>query len=232
MLHSIQRRPTGWGMLLTTRLKKLVSYAPHNPSVHNVGNNNLLHALLLPVIWTYIKYTAFQGVDVRSRSLSYVPRAYLANGACDLGCSVGHMSKTLQNVGVTPVVGLDTSESMLHVARLHAPTIHFETRNVCLDLLPTAGLYSISFLFHEMPVAAQYTTLKQILSTNSSAGILVVDIDPVIELKGTPETGQEPYIADYLANVERMMEDVARKTNRKLRCHQIVPGKCKSWFLE
>ena len=83
--------------------------AAAHPRVHSIGNAHPLHAAILPIVWTWIRYAAFAGVDVRARALSeLVPREYVAGAvACDLGCSVGHMSRTLRNRGALSVVGVD-----------------------------------------------------------------------------------------------------------------------------
>lgn len=216
--------------------------AAAHPRVHSIGNAHPLHAAILPIVWTWIRYAAFAGVDVRARALSeLVPREYVAGAvACDLGCSVGHMSRTLCNRGALSVVGVDASDAMLAVARLWAPTLSYCTANACLDPLPSASLYTLSFVLHEMPAESHYAAVRNALRYNHSAGVLVVDIDPAtpaakknVDGAGVarPETGDEPFLVNYCGGVEKTLQTVARRTGKRLSTASIVPGKCRAWFL-
>lgn len=229
-------------MHLPTPARQRIKAAAAHPRVHSIGNAHPMHAALLPLVWTWIRYAAFAGVDVRARALTeLVPREYLAGGvACDLGCSVGHMSRLLKDVGVARVVGVDASDSMLAVARLASPTLSYHKANACLDPLPAASLYTLSFVLHEMPAESHYAVVRNALQYNHSAGVLVVDIDPTtlaakknVDDVGVarPETGDEPFLVGYCATVEDAMQTVARRTGKRLHTASIVPGRCRAWFL-
>ncbi|MBC7949779.1 MAG: class I SAM-dependent methyltransferase [Chitinophagaceae bacterium] len=45
----------------------------------------------------------------------------------DLGCGPGHTTQYLSEQGVADIVGIDLSEKMIEQARMHFPTIPFET---------------------------------------------------------------------------------------------------------
>lgn len=229
-------------MRLPTATRARIRAAAAHPRVHSIGNAHPVHAALLPLVWTWIRYAAHAGVDVRARALiELVPREYLTGGsACDLGCSVGHMTRLLKDVGVPRVVGVDASDSMLAVARLASPTLTFLKANACLDPLPAASLYTLSFVLHEMPAESHYAVVRNALRYNHSAGVLVVDIDPStsaaeknVDAAGVaqPATGDEPFLVDYCATVEATLHTVARRTGKRVHVASIVPGACRAWFL-
>lgn len=210
-------------MRLPSQVRRRTEAAASNPHVHTIGNHNLIHALLLPAVWSAIRYTAFGGVDVRSAALAAVPEQYKLAGAVDLGCSVGHMTRALNVQG--PVVGLDASSVMLDVAWGGK----FELANVCVDPLPEAGLYSLAFLLHEMPIESQYAVFHNVYASNRSAAVLVLDIDPSVSSE-RPVTGEEPYLKPYLQNVHHVLTDISRRHRKRLESVQIAP-KCRAWIL-
>lgn len=229
-------------MRLPTPARRRIRAAAAHPRVHSIGNAHPMHAALLPLVWTWIRCAAFAGVDVRARAVSeLVPREYYSDGvACDLGCSVGHMARTLKSVGARAVVGVDASDSMIAAARVFSPTLSFRRANACLDPLPAASLYTLSFVLHEMPAEAHFAVVRNALRYNHSAGVLVVDIDPQtpaaqkkVDEAGVAlaDTGDEPFLVEYCRSVEDTLAAVARRTGKRLRATPIVPGKCRAWFL-
>jgi hypothetical protein len=128
---------------------------------------------------------------------------------------------------------------MLAIARLASPTLSFQKANVCLDPLPVASLYTLSFVLHEMPTESQYAVVRNALRYNHSAGVLVVDIDPTTAAKRIVDdmgvartgTGDEPFLVDYCATVEDTMQTVAHRTGKHVHTFSVVPGKCRAWFL-
>ena len=219
--------------LLPTRVRRALRAAPHHPRVHGVGNHHPVHALVLPLVWAYIQHTAFGGVDVRARALGAVPRAYLHAGAVDVGCAVGHMTRALApHVRGGPLVGVDASREMLAVARLGGPArAKYVWGDGCLDALPAAGLYTFSFVMHEMPPAAHYTALRNAFAANRTAAVLVVDIDPSVDAPDRPGTGDEPYLTAYRDTVESTIADVARERGKGVTALPLVPGQCKAWVV-
>lgn len=217
--------------LLPPRVRRAIRAAPHHPRVHGVGNHHPVHALLLPAVWLYIRHAAFGGVDVRARAVGAVPPAYLRAGAVDVGCAAGHMTRALApRVRGAPLVGVDASREMLAAARLGGPPrARYVHANGCLDPLPAAGLYTFSFVLHEMPAAAQYTALRNALAANESAALLVVDIDPAV--RGAPRTGAEPYLAAYRRTADAAVAAVARAHGRRVATLPLVPGRCKAWVV-
>ena len=229
-------------MWLPKPARRRIRAAAAHPRVHSIGNAHPMHAALLPLVWTWIRYAAFAGVDVRARAISeLVPREYFVDGvACDLGCSVGHMTRTLKNVGSKAVVGVDASDTMLSAARLLSPTLSFRRANTCLDPLPAASLYTLSFVLHEMPAEAQFSVVGNALRDKYTPGVRVVDIDPQtpaaimnVDEAGVAlaDTGDEPFLVEYCRSVEDTLTAVARRTGKRLEATPIVSGKCRAWFL-
>ena len=173
----------------------------NDPRIHNFGNcgwRGLLHALVAPIATHAIDRFAYSGVDVRKQiHETLIPTDY---DVVDLGCGVGFSCARNGRCR-----GVDTSEQMLRVARLRRPDVRFEEGSSedwgddnCCDMA------TIMYNFHEMPSHARRRVLRNARRI-ARKSVLVVDIWPGFEPTPMMLSG-EPYVHDYLANVE---DDVA-----------------------
>ena len=221
---------------VTPTIVRHVNDAAVHPHVHTMGNTGalgMMHAWLLPLIWLWIRHSTFDGLDVREVALKNVadlehyPKHSLA---VDLGTSTGGMARTLRCNGFS-TVGVDTSATMLGLARIYSPNIPFYKGNVCTCELPRASIYTLSFLMHEMPMEAQYMALRNALRRRNQNGcVCVIDIHPDVVVKHT-YTGYEPFLQDYLKNIENVIRSSARMHRCKVASYDVVKGYVKQWII-
>ena len=187
-----------------------------HPSMHtfgNVGAGGVVHALLAPLATAVIDATAYQGTDVRAQL-----RQAIGNDTCvDLGCGVGLS---------TANVGVDSSDEMLRVARWLHPDRTFvrglAERHGSLKQYDHA---TIAFLLHEQP---QHRRLKILYNAQRIAKtVWVMDINPNYKPSALMLSG-EPYLLDYLENIESDIESTL-STKPSLLCEGRVVLWKKMW---
>ncbi|KAL1495390.1 hypothetical protein AB1Y20_016759 [Prymnesium parvum] len=162
-----------------------------DPRIHNFGNvgwRGLLHAMVVPVATHAIDQLAYAGVDVRRVVHDSFVRERLS-------------AAVKSPPPPRRLVGVDTSEQMLALARLRRPEAEFVRGNAevwgearCCDVA------SVMYAMHEMPRGARRRVLRNALRL-ARARVLVVDIWP--GFKPTPMMlSGEPYVLDYLKNID------------------------------
>jgi len=188
-----------------------------DPRIHNFGNagwRGLLHAMVVPAFTHLIDRFAYSGVDVRKDIHNdIIPQtAHVVDLCCGVGFSSSSatFAKRLAHVlGVRRfernVIGVDTSEQMLTVARIRRPEVSFRCGNAeswgedgCCDVA------TVMYAMHEMPQGARQRVLSNALRL-ARQSVLVVDIWPGFEPTPMMLSG-EPYVLDYLSHIESDVE--------------------------
>ena len=187
----------------------------YNPEIHNFGNIGLgghIHAKLAPFATRTIDKLCYDGRNIREeiyKSLNEKDEKDEKDEynkytrVLDLCCGTG--------ISTPPGgVGIDTSREMLAVAReIHE---HKDTQWNTRFYSGNAETYtpefpvehvSCMFAFHEMPLYAQRNIIENAISI-ARQSVIIVDIAPTYTPSSTMLLG-EPYIQDYLANIEELM---------------------------
>jgi len=183
-----------------------------DPRIHNFGNCGLrgwVHSVVAPIATQIIDEVPYKGVDARARVHSLIPAD--AN-VVDLCCGTGFSPTPHANT-----VGVDVSLPMLTMARWRrfanggTGANKFYQGNAeswggddCCDIA------TIMYGFHEMPAAARRRILRNAMRI-ARKHVLVVDICPSFTPTPLMLSG-EPFVLDYLANVDIDMVDSCRNT--------------------
>ena len=171
----------------------LSSYWNH-PRIHNLGNNNPLHASLARAATSLIDVLAYGGRDVRRETLTNFTSP--GESVVDLCCGTGTS---------TPYggVGVDTSQAMLVEAmwrRGKSAGCRFVRGNA--ETYGEANSFDVSlvsFSLHEMPSYAREKVMRNAIRVAKRRAIFV-DISPTYDPSATMLSG-EPFLRDYQANV-------------------------------
>ena len=182
--------------------------------IHILGNHGFMgrvHAVLAMPITRLIDKVAYNGKDVRSLLKISGP------DTVDFGCGIG-MS--------TPIgaYGVDSSKEMIHVGKVVHPSIRF--RRGLAERWGDNNMVSVaicSFLLHEQPANRRKKILRNAYRVCRDY-MLIMDIDPVYNPSEHMLSG-EPYIADYLENIDldiHHLFDIYTRT-------EIIPGHVVLW---
>ena len=187
----------------------------------NVGLGGGLHAALAPLATLLITNLAYAGSDPRSWLHAKVGASA---SVVDLGCGTG----TSTRVGG---VGIDASSQMVSMARLiRDPSSRFEVGDAeTWGEEDAFDACTVCFVLHEMPRAARLRTLLN-AARLSKASAYALDICPTYSPSPTMRAG-EPYVDDYLQNIDHDLNLAARLTGRVLERTDVVPGHVVCWAL-
>lgn len=172
--------------------------------IHNMGNagfpGGVVHALAAPWITRLIDERAYGGRDVRVELL----REHITDSderVLDLCCGTGTS---------TWGVGVDTSPQMIEVARrLHSGgraggaaqrEYHVGNAETWGEEAASFDVVTLMFALHEMPAEGRAAVVAN-AQRLARRRVLVVDIAPHYAPSAIMLAG-EPYVTDYLANVE------------------------------
>lgn len=191
-----------------------------DPRIHGLGNTGTLgfvHACVAPLATRIID--AHFGEDVRARV-----HATLCDSqkTIDLGCGTG-MS--------TPpsALGVDASMQMLAVAEVLRPGCTFAHGNIeSFGEDCSWDVSLLSFVLHEVPPDACVRILANAARITRSL-VLVVDIEPDGFEPPPSMIHGEPYLYEYLANIDTLVALVRGTVSRSF---TLVPGKVRLWALE
>lgn len=195
----------------------------YHPRIHTWGNIGLggrLHALCAPLFTHLIDRFSYSGMDVRKHVLGRLPAE---TTVLDLCCGTGFST-------FDGAHGVDTSNEMLDVARLRRPDARFSFGNA-ETFGDTDGydVVTVMFATHEMPLAGRRRVLRNALRV-ARKSVVICDIDPDFQetLQKKPFAGKsflagEPYVLDYLAEMD---SDVEHAASRK------TPGEAPAWAVE
>jgi SAM-dependent methyltransferase len=184
-----------------------------DPRIHNFGNTGLrgwVHCMVAPIATRIIDEVPYQGVDARARVHDLIPAgASVVDFCCGTGFSATPHADT---------TGVDMSLPMLTMARfrrllnggkgakrLVQGNAESWGEDNCCDIA------TIMYGFHEMPAPARRRILRNAMRV-ARKHVIVVDICP--SFKPTPMMlSGEPFVLDYLANVDADVTDSCRRTS-------------------
>lgn len=208
--------------------------APFHPAIHNFGNIGFLgriHAKSARIATFIIDRVAYDGRNMR-REVSNMLRLNHSKDArvLEVGCGVGTLTQELLHVGFTNITALDTSGVMIEAARIAVPGPSYLVKNV-VDTNIACDVAIVSMVLHEMPQVAHVETIEVLAKCIAFHGeIWLIDIDP----NYTPSTSMisgEPYVQDYLENIEETISNVSSKNSLHVRTFSIIPDHVRVWVL-
>ena len=166
-----------------------------NPKIHNFGNTGILgnvHAASSPFITKLIDYKAYNGRNIRKEIYDTFEGSVL-----DLCCGTGFSTKP----GHT---GIDTSLEMLRFTNVFNPGSKYLFGNAeKYGKSNEFDTVSCMFAFHEMPKEGHLKVIRNALHV-AKKEVIIVDISTNYEPSDLMLSG-EPYINDYLNNVDSVM---------------------------
>ena len=173
------------------------SKAPYwyNPNIHTFGNTGVLgtiHAAITPFATRFIDSKAYSGRDVRKEIYDT-----LEGNVLDICCGTGFSTKPGN-------VGIDTSLEMLKFTSTFNPgSIYLfgNAENYGND--NEFDIISCMFAFHEMPTDAHEKIIRNAIRV-AKKEIIIVDISTNYKPSSMMLSG-EPYITDYLKNIDGTM---------------------------
>ena len=167
----------------------------YNSQIHNMGNRGILgniHAISSPVITKLIDHKAYSGRNIRKEIYDT-----FEGNVVDLCCGTGFSTKP-GNVGV------DTSLEMLRFTNLFNPGSNYTFGNAeRFGKDKEFDIVSCMFAFHEMPTKGHLKIIRNSIRI-ANKEIVIVDISTNYKPSDLMLTG-EPYINDYLKNVDETM---------------------------
>lgn len=175
----------------------------YDPRIHvfgNIGIKGRIHALMAPLATAMIDHTSYSGLDVRRKLLGLLPTDATV---LDLCCGTGFSTAPGAH-------GVDTSNEMLEVARWRRPDATFSFGNAeSFGDEQSYDIVTCMFATHEMPEYGRRRVLRNAMRVCRKA-VWIADIDPDFTetLRRKPAQGAsflagEPYVLDYLANMDR-----------------------------
>tara|TARA_B100001769_G_C22106680_1_gene597967 strand:+ start:1836 stop:2555 length:720 start_codon:yes stop_codon:yes gene_type:complete len=198
-------------IFFTINISNSLSYYPYDPRIHNFGNIGLggkIHASLARPITRLIDTIAYNGDDIRDIILENLKKdglienpLFISDWCCGAAMSTDALRNNFKN---SSIVGVDTSNEMIKVAKKdsnsNAKFLIDDAETV--ELENKADLITIMFGFHEIPQEGRITILKNAIKNLAKNGsVLIIDIDVTYIPSKMMESG-EPYIHDYLKNVQ------------------------------
>lgn len=181
----------------------------YNPSIHTFGNIGILgtiHGAITPFMTRLIDNKAYSGRDVRKEIYDT-----LEGDVLDICCGTGFSTRP-GNVGV------DTSLEMLKFTNIFNPG--------CNYLFGNAENYgddnefdtiSCMFAFHEMPTCAHEKIIRNSIRV-AKKEIVIVDISTNYKPSNIMLSG-EPYITNYLKNIDQTMYNYGFKKHVLIKNH-------------
>lgn len=186
----------------------------YNPNIHNFGNTGNLgtiHALSTPLFTKIIDNTAYKGIDIRKCIYDTFDGDVL-----DMCCGTGFSTKPGS-------LGVDTSLEMIRFSNLFNPGSVYKFGNA-----ETYGkdlefdIVSCMFAFHEIPKEGHLSVIENCKRV-ARKKIVIVDISTDYKPSRLMLSG-EPYIKDYLADIDSTLCDF-NKTN-------VIKGHIDMWVYE
>ena len=181
----------------------------YNKDIHSLGNTGLLgniHALSTPLFTKLIDIKAYSGVNIRKNIYED-----LDGDIIDFCCGTGFSTKP----GNT---GIDTSLEMLKYSNLFNPGSSYTFGNA-----ETYGkdnefdIVTCMFAFHEIPLYGHKNIIKNAIRV-AKKKIIIVDISTNYVPSELMLSG-EPYILDYIDNIDKLFEDFSFKKETLIEGH-------------
>ncbi|EOD32322.1 hypothetical protein EMIHUDRAFT_442015 [Emiliania huxleyi CCMP1516] len=213
------------------RFERLGEHANYweDPRIHNFGNTGWrgwLHALAVPFSTFLIDKLAYGGVDAR-KQIHESELSAAGQTVVDLCSGVGFSCARAGKV-----TAVDTSPNMLAVSRLRRPDVH-ERVVANAEAFGEAGSFDVAtlmFATHEMPGYARRRCIRNALRLARDK-VLVADIWPGFRPNDMMLSG-EPYVLDYLANMESDVEASFDPMQWTLTREDVVEQHVRMWKFE
>jgi SAM-dependent methyltransferase len=212
-----------------------VRTAPFHPAIHNLGNVGALgsvHASGAHFATWLIDQVAYRGRHMRREVAEGLAKTLPSRArVLEVGCGVGTLTRELVRVDLT-VVGVDTSEEMLEVARRCVPSAELLCENGADVQARRADAAICTMVFHELPCCAHVDVLEAMIAATELAqgDVWLVDIDPTYEPSAQMLAG-EPYVPEYLATIDATLARTAEKHSLDCTSVAIVQGHVRTWVL-
>ncbi len=196
--------------LINNKLPKYLEYW-NDPRIHNLGNNNLLHAIIAPISTKLIDILSYNQINVRKKILERIPEN---KRVLDLGCGVGYSTKENQ-------LGIDTSKNMINLGRLIHPNKNFKFYNIeDIDQLEKFDIITCMFTFHEIPQSSRINIIqKSLMMANEK--VIIVDISPQ-KIPSKLMLSGEPYLNEYLTNIDQDLKNYTKS-------YELIKNHVKIW---
>jgi len=192
-------------------------YYPYNPNIHNMGNHGFfgkIHANLAPIFTQTVNDKIYM-TDIRQDIINMEDenKTFL-----DVGCGTGF--STSSNPGS---IGIDTSFPMINKAKQLFPNKHFQPGNI--EFWNTKNKFDIvtaMFVFHEVPQDSRKNIINK-MKQIANEKIIILDIHTDYK-PSKLMLGGEPYIEDYLKNIQNDLHEFEEKT--------LITSRVKMWYLD
>ena len=178
-------------------------YYWNDPRIHTLGNDGFggyIHSLVAPSITRIIDMYSYNGVNIRKEIINEWSDKNLK--ILDICCGTGLSTPN----GAT---GIDTSKYMIRKAKKINSRVK-GNKNFKIGNAETWGksyqydLVICMFGFHEMPHSARIKVLENCIRITCER-VVIVDIDPNYS-PNKSMLADEPYLPDYLKNIDREMK--------------------------
>lgn len=213
-----------------------VRSSPFHKKIHNFGNVGLggrVHAWSARLATAIIDVTAYRGRVMRREIASKAARSIPADAnVLEVGCGVGTLTNELEQV-FSNVTAIDTSQEMLDAAeftRRHATLLCLNGVDVPVVLGRDHDLIIVSMVMHEMPSTAYPEFINALIDAAPHGKVWIVDIHEDYKPSPMMQSG-EPYVFDYLANINESLQTIAENAQRPLEMTSAIDGHVRLWIL-
>lgn len=171
----------------------------YNEKIHNFGNigwKGRIHAEIAPFATKFIDIRCYDGINIRNE----IMLPYKNKKVLDLCCGTG-----ISTINNKNAIGIDTSFEMLKIAKRNNKNANFYYGN-SEYYIPSHNMDIVScmFAFHEIPLYAQTNIIINAINI-AKEKVIIGDISPNYKPSKIMLTG-EPYILDYLSNIQRLLD--------------------------
>ena len=195
----------------------------------------MLHAELAPLITKMIDKHAYDSIDIRDEvhkrlhndwhGLHKHENINLHPAVLDICCGTGFSTmKNHQCVGIDNSIPMINKAINMHDKLDDINKPHFILSDAEYDATTYTGqlfdIVTCFFAFHEIPYDARNTILQNHLN-NVNECIYIIDIDPNYKPSSLMKMG-EPYINDYLYNVETQMMNFNAEKEILIKNHVVM----------
>lgn len=213
-----------------------VRSSPFHKNIHNFGNVGLggkVHALFARLATTMIDVGAYKGRTMRREVAAEAARVVPSSSkVLEVGCGVGTLTNELERV-FSNVTAVDTSQEMLDAAectRTHARLVCLNGVDAPAVLGRDHDLVIVSMVMHEMPSVAYPEFVGALLEAAPQGNVWIVDIHENYTPSPMMQSG-EPYVLDYLSNIDQSLQKIARDAQRPLETRSIIEGHVRLWMI-
>ena len=210
--------------------------APFHPSIHSLGNVGYFGQVHASGAWTVtraIDKLAYQGRNMRHELAQKIAFAHdPGTRLIEIGCGTGTLTYELELMNTFDIVGVDTSNEMLNVARNIVKSPLYCMNGVDIGNLP-CKLFKVAVIcmvMHELPKTAHEEVIDAALDAVTEDGeVWIVDIDPDYKPSTTMLMG-EPYVTDYIKIFDTTVNAKVDGKGMQLHSYALVKGHVRVWL--